>query len=207
MKAQSVETKERIAKAALFLFNSFGYPQVRLQHIADEAGISVGNLAYHFANKEALLEFFYSEIRLRRRDSINNLRMIPLFEPFHDHLKAQFNLQQQYRFFFSDTLELIRDIPPLRKEHRSNLNWQTQQIYFFIQFNKARGALKSFSKDEEIKQLAYTFCQCAETWFNYRIICGALHEKLTISEYRNSLWLLLKPYMSEAGLKEYELLD
>ena len=49
------DTKRRILDAALDLFNENGLVNVRLQHIADQAQMSVGNLAYHYANKEAIV--------------------------------------------------------------------------------------------------------------------------------------------------------
>ena len=55
----SASTKQRILEAAVFLFNREGVANVRLQQIADETGISVGNLAYHFKNKEAIVSAVY----------------------------------------------------------------------------------------------------------------------------------------------------
>ncbi|MEL7123903.1 MAG: TetR/AcrR family transcriptional regulator, partial [Bacteroidota bacterium] len=48
-------TKQKILDAALKLFNQDGIVNVRLQHIADEAFVSVGNLAYHYSNKESIV--------------------------------------------------------------------------------------------------------------------------------------------------------
>ena len=50
-------TKQKIVHASIKLFNENGVANVRLQQIADEIGISVGNLAYHFN-----LEIFYYRI-------------------------------------------------------------------------------------------------------------------------------------------------
>jgi len=41
-------TKQKILKQSLQLFNELGISNVSLRDIADEAGISVGNLQYHF---------------------------------------------------------------------------------------------------------------------------------------------------------------
>ena len=43
-------TKQKILDTSLELFNKNGISNVRLQQIADETGISLGNLAYHFNN-------------------------------------------------------------------------------------------------------------------------------------------------------------
>lgn len=47
-------TKQRIILNAKKLFSQNGIANTRLQQIADETGISVGNLAYHFPNKEEI---------------------------------------------------------------------------------------------------------------------------------------------------------
>ena len=48
------DVKEIIIKEALHLFNTNGFVNVRLQHIADAASISVGHMAYHYKNKDAI---------------------------------------------------------------------------------------------------------------------------------------------------------
>ena len=50
-------TKQKILNSAINLFNKKGLVNVRLQHIADESDISVGNLAYHFYSKKAIIQF------------------------------------------------------------------------------------------------------------------------------------------------------
>lgn len=55
-------TKQRILKISEKLFFEQGIANVRLQHIADNSGISIGNLAYHFKNKEVIVEEVYNEL-------------------------------------------------------------------------------------------------------------------------------------------------
>src|SRR5215210_4307966 len=68
-------TKERVLGAALRLFNEKGTAAVSTNHIAEAAGISPGNLYYHYRNKEEIIaglweyRFFYRELAaLTRRD-------------------------------------------------------------------------------------------------------------------------------------------
>ena len=48
-------TKEKIIETSINLFNEKGCLNTSTRHIADELGISVGNLYYHFKNKEDIL--------------------------------------------------------------------------------------------------------------------------------------------------------
>ena len=48
-------TKEKIIETSINLFNEKGCLNTSTRHIADELGISIGNLYYHFKNKEEIL--------------------------------------------------------------------------------------------------------------------------------------------------------
>jgi len=55
-------TKEKIISSSIRLFNEHGLVNVRLQQIADDVGISVGNVAYHFYSKEAIIEKIVTQL-------------------------------------------------------------------------------------------------------------------------------------------------
>ncbi|MEO1437894.1 MAG: TetR/AcrR family transcriptional regulator [Bacteroidota bacterium] len=67
------KTKVKILDAALKCFNEQGVVNVRLQHIADEAFIRVGNLTYHFSNKEAIVLALYQQISEAQKASLFKL--------------------------------------------------------------------------------------------------------------------------------------
>ncbi|MEM9455770.1 MAG: TetR/AcrR family transcriptional regulator [Myxococcota bacterium] len=48
-------TKERIAQAALSVLRRHGSVGLSMRKVASEAGVSLGNLQYHYASREALL--------------------------------------------------------------------------------------------------------------------------------------------------------
>ena len=50
------KTQEKILTNAIKLFNKNGVGNVRLQDIAKKAGISAGNLSYHYKLKKDLIE-------------------------------------------------------------------------------------------------------------------------------------------------------
>ena len=54
-------TRERITQAARTLFNERGYNAVSVADIAQEVGISKGNLTYHFKRKEDIVDALVDE--------------------------------------------------------------------------------------------------------------------------------------------------
>ncbi|MEL6844316.1 MAG: TetR family transcriptional regulator, partial [Bacteroidota bacterium] len=55
-------TKSKIIYNALRLFNERGFVNVNLRDIASATGISVGNLAYHYANKSVIIAVLYERM-------------------------------------------------------------------------------------------------------------------------------------------------
>ena len=55
-------TREKILDTALTLFNNEGTAAVSTNHIAEAAGISPGNLYYHFKNKEEIIRELFERL-------------------------------------------------------------------------------------------------------------------------------------------------
>lgn len=103
---------------------------VRLQHIADSAFVSVGHLAYHFKNKEEIVLSQYKKLKKKQELLLTEFRMLPLFDDINFLLRNMYGLQQQYRFFYLDTLEVLRAYPEITEKLRTLLSFQRQQIQF-----------------------------------------------------------------------------
>ena len=118
-----MKTRDRILECALQLFNQQGEPNVSTLEIANELGISPGNLYYHFHGKEPLVlelfERFQSE-------------MAPLLDP---PAEARLDVEDywlflhliverlsQYRFLFQDLSNLAGRLPKLARGIRHWLN-------------------------------------------------------------------------------------
>lgn len=77
--AKSEATRQRALDAALELFSQQGYRGTTIRQIAESAGLSVGNVYYHFPSKEAIFEFLLEDFRHRVFDA--NSAFSRIFEP------------------------------------------------------------------------------------------------------------------------------
>src|SRR6266851_9424991 len=104
-------TRERIVETSLVMFNRLGEPNVTTADIADEMGISPGNLYYHFRNKDEIIGELFAALE-RRLDALLDPRVsgVVNVEDLWLFLHLLFEAMWDYRFFYRDLDEnLSRD--------------------------------------------------------------------------------------------------
>lgn len=198
-------TKEKIKTVALQLFNRDGLVNVRLQHIADEAIISVGNLAYHYPNKEAIVIAVYDELKEKQGKLLLEYLLVPLFENINHIFHSTIHFQKEYSFFYLDTIEILRAYPILGEKHQELVKSQIQQIITIIEFNRSRGSFE-IEESTTISLLAETLWMHIDHWLSSRVILGRSVDN--VSDFIESNWNILKPHFSKMGHLEYrQMLD
>lgn len=194
-------TKQYILDKALAIFNEKGFVNVRLQHIADRAFVSVGHLAYHFKNKEDIILSLYKRLKKKQELLLTEFRVLPLFEDIDFLLRNMYQLQQQYLFFYLDTLEALRAFPEIAEKHQELLRFQRQQIKFMMEFNASRGSFFQPLYNGQFDALAHLFCLTMDNWISYQYINGitAVDE----NAYCSDLWAVLRPLFTDMGVPEF----
>ena len=101
-------TRERILEASLRLFNDFGEPNVTTTVIADDLGISPGNLYYHFHNKDEIVEAIFAafEREITEILSVPTNRQADV-DDIWLFLHLLFEQIWKYRFFYRDLNDLL----------------------------------------------------------------------------------------------------
>ena len=197
----SRNTKQRILDAALQLFNEEGYVNVRLAQIAEQADMSVGNMAYHFPHKMQILEGIYEELQAEQQQLLAGINLAPLFENFDHFIQSTYHLQKKYIFFYLDTLELIRTSEALKKAYREHLQWQRMQLELLLEFNRARGVVEWGANLENPQRLARHLRHMMDSWHSLQLIEGLAADDF--GAYRSCAWSVLQPYFTDMGWKEY----
>jgi AcrR family transcriptional regulator len=106
-----LKTKEKILQKAIELFNREGVEQVTTLSISKEMGISLGNLHYHYPNRDALIvaivDRFLSDMEILSQELIHGKSETFMERAF----RTQFMIFREiwkYRFIFSDRLVIAR---------------------------------------------------------------------------------------------------
>ncbi|MEM9546886.1 MAG: TetR/AcrR family transcriptional regulator [Bacteroidota bacterium] len=194
------KTKVKIIQSALKLFNEHGMVNVRLQHIADEAFVSIGNMAYHYKNKEAILIALYDDLVKNQKQLLAESRIVPLFENIDILIQKTYLLQEEYIFFYLDTLEVVRGYPSIGDEHKKHIQFQISQLKVILDFNVARGALKKVEPNE-LHILAKQIWMTMNLWRTQESIFS--NNTPNAEDYIAAIWNLLIPYFSQMGKMEY----
>ena len=71
MHTEEKDTSKRILEAALNLISQNGYAQVSMRDIAQEAGVAISQISYHYKNKEGL---FIALIRQLKESFVGDIR-------------------------------------------------------------------------------------------------------------------------------------
>ena len=190
-------TKQYILDKTLILFNEKGFVNERLQHIADSAFVSVGRLAYYFKSKKDIVLSLYKKLKKKQELLLTEFRVLPLFEDIDFLLRHVYELQQQYLFFYLDTLEVLRAFPEIAEKHQELLRFQRQQIHFMMQFNSSRGSFIKPVYKEQFTHLTHIFCMTMDSWMSYQYINGI--NDPGIDSYCDDLWSILRELITDLG--------
>ncbi len=196
-------TKEKIQEKALDLFNESGVEKITTRHIAAQLGISQGNLHYHYANKdlliEALFERFLAEVKSAEEYTEGN--------PFDKEqvigsMKNNYRIMLRFRFFFKDNEVVWRRLPIIEVAIKKLFALKQEQIKTLILQYKAEGIFRESITDDQVDYLAEQFIFSISSW----LTASAYFDKKTNSSeyyarYTFRHWL---PYLKVDVMKEWE---
>lgn len=123
-------TKEKIRKEALHLFNEKGVREVSTRMISERAGISQGNLTYHFTKKDDIIYDLYLEL-VKEMDAIFKAsveRTSVTVKDIYENTLVIYQTLSNYRFCMIDFVQLMRDIPRINKHYKSLMEFRKTQF-------------------------------------------------------------------------------
>lgn len=192
------DTKQKILEASLLLFNEYGISNTRLQQIADETGISVGNLAYHYNNKEAITESLIANVITSLQSLLRQYGKYPSLSDLNFFFKEYYQLGNQYKFLIFDILEIKRNFPALFDIIQPIINKIKLQVERRLELFVQQ---RLFQKEVNSKNIASNIV----LMMLFMPEEAQLNGKYSFSEnqYRQRLWDYIMPYFTTKGSIEY----
>ena len=203
--AKSQQTQARICEAALRLFNEEGTAAVSTNRGAAGAGLSPGNLYYHFADKQEIIRALHDRYAAAHET---------LWEPRPDepaslarlraNLARAMELAWKYRFFERERLALVRADPQLLARYRDAYSRRLGQWIAFGEQLVRRGEIRPPQLPATIGDLSVAIWLVGESWLPFLEITGDPQDPAQVARGADLVAAVLQPYLGESGAAQEE---
>jgi AcrR family transcriptional regulator len=196
-------TKQRIIEAAISLFNTNGIANVRLTQISDEVGISVGNLAYHYKNKEAIVEAVYAQLIEEFAEVLSEYLTDSSLLDFDKQISSYYSFFKHNRFYLFNIFEIERSYPTIHSRWQRYISKMIVQLRKRLDYLVDSGSLEKEKADGDFDLFAQLIWITITFWIPQQVIRGKTHRH---EMYRKAVWALIVPQLTSKGKEEYDLL-
>lgn len=201
MKKEKVSlTKEKIKKVSIDLFNSTETLSITTNHIAKSLGISVGNLYYHFKNKEEIIREIYAQMSSEFESLDMFSSIMESSEPLEELSKMFDNFGElfwKYRFLMRDSALLMALDKELKTMFMINQEKRIHQIQMLLRFLISRQIIKNISEEEIVMRAKLN-------WFisAYWQIFASTSGELTKESIKEAKEIIFKLHLEPLLLKK-----
>jgi AcrR family transcriptional regulator len=196
--AKSELTRRRILDAALRLFNERGSAAVSTNHIAAEAGISPGNLYYHFRDKQEIIRALHAEYAAAHEDLwVPGTDAGPSLAALRANVTAGMSLTVRYRFFGREILALLQADPQLRASYQAVYGRRLGQWLAFGEQLVAHGAVRAPQPPRTVRDLAVAVWLISESWLSFLDVTGDPADPAQVAKGADLVLAVLEPYLTD----------
>jgi AcrR family transcriptional regulator len=177
---QARATRRRIVAAAASQFVAHGYGATLLDHVAEQAGVAVQTVYFHFGNKRTLLKEALDVA------AVGDDEPVPLLErPWIKQIQQETDPIRIIELWLDTGRAIIDRIAPLMRVVRGATStdpevagqWDTNQNQtrtahgFLAELLARRGALKPELEVEQARDIAFVLGN-VETYLQFTDVCG-----------------------------------
>jgi len=191
------KTKDIIADRAITAFNDRGYDAVSLYELAQEIGISRGNLTYHFRDKDALLQYIAEQMWEALGREREKSRLIPSFKNLHNEVQLYYKIQKAYAFIFLDTKILSH--PVVADRFRQLTEASIKDNLAAITLSITIGNMHQEKINGTYHNLAFLTWMVSFFWYAQQIIRGQMTEQ----DGERMLWTMIIPHFTDQGIERF----
>ena len=164
----SKTTREKILDTSLSMFNALGERNVTTNHIADELGISAGNLYYHFKNKDSIVAQLFAQFETCMDEALARRKRPLTLDDVQLQLQRVFECMWTYRFLYRDLVDILSRNRKLRQRFARLLGRAEDSTTAALR-GLADAKIPTATKDE-MQAIAENVVLATTFWFNYHIV-------------------------------------
>jgi len=197
---KSARTQQRVLDAARRLFNERGTAPVSTNHIAAAAGVSPGNLYYHFRDKREIIRALHAEYA-----AAHDARWVSSADPGENlarlagNLVVGMELAWEYRFFEREILALLRADAELQAEYRAVYERRLDEWTAFGEHLVSQGLLRSPRPPRTVRDLAVAIWLLAQSWVPFLELAGDPTDPQQFAHGTELILVALDPYLTAKG--------
>lgn len=200
--AKSERTRSHILETARLLFNERGTAAVSTNLIAAKAGMSPGNLYYHFADKRAIIRALQAQIVARQEDLLHPDGQRSLAR-LRELLVRVMALAWDYRFFERELIVLLRADPQLRDVFAAAYARRLAEWLAFADELVARGELRRPRAPRTMSDLGVAIWLIATGWLPFLDITGDPQDPAQVAQIGELIMVALDPYLTAKGRRRF----
>ena len=191
---RTARTRRRILDESLALFNAQGEENVTTGDIAAAAGISPGNLYYHFRRKDQIVAELFAQLEARL--DIEPRVGGPIAQAIDDlwlYLHLMLEAIRDFRFFYRNLHGVARRDRRLRERFNRIAGRKLAAIEALCGALAAQGAFHASA--EEIRALARNVLLVATYWLDFQALSRGREEEADLGHGAYQVMALLAPYL------------
>jgi len=198
-----METKERILKTAMDLYNDQGVHTITSRHIAAKMGISAGNLHYHFKHTDEIIKTLYDRLSVDFDAIVLAISCLPGkdLNTLMSFVDRSFELVYKYRFIFLHFVEISMRIPAIKKDYYQLTQRREKEFLAIFEKFKADGVFRKDIPAEIFQALITQIFIVGDFWLSNNELTVKLRGKKAIAHYGHIFSGMFYPYLTASALE------
>jgi len=200
-----MKTKEKILETARILFNTHGISAISSKSIAEEMGISYGNLCYHFPKKDDIILQLYLNMQQNVEQQFKNIKEEVInLEFMLSRLKILFEEIYEYKFIYLGITKVVRHFDHIKKHAQDQFDQRWNILDTISGFLIANGYMKAFKDDRQKDMLIHALLMVSNSWISDAEVFYKGKDDEKIDYYMQVFFNLVRPALTEKGLEGFK---
>ena len=191
-----MNTRDKILDTALTLFNKDGTAAISTNHIAEAAGISPGNLYYHFRNKEEIIRELFERLFAATDQGFDLPKgKTPTLDDLKKYVRTIYKILWEYRFAYRELVALLRNDSELRNRFLLVRKRGFEGFHQLFNAFVSAGIVRAPETPEAIENLAEIIWMITEFWLNSLELSGKTVNESQMEHGVQLMMQILEPYL------------